>query len=290
MSLSCRESTTDDEQAKHLLDVWLHTSFDGGRHARRVDEMDHPPIMNTTFHAREENFRPRRSRSGDFQRGPARETTAAGKHRVDRQRELRLAGHPRGRRHGVDEQIRGRLSRPALLRRLRIRGHRRATRHRPRQAAFRRPSTPTSSRIPVRRPTWPCISPRSKHGDTILTMELAHGGHLTHGSPRNFSGRFYKVVHYGVRQDNEMIDYDQLAETGAGVSSENDHGRCQRLSARSSISNGCARLPIASARCCLSTWRTSPAWSPRAFIPPGAATPILSRPRPTKRCADRAPA
>ncbi len=38
----------DAEQAKHLLDVWLHTSFDGGRHARRVDEMDHPPIMNMT--------------------------------------------------------------------------------------------------------------------------------------------------------------------------------------------------------------------------------------------------
>ena len=51
-----------------------------------------------------------------------------------------------------------------------------------------------------------------QHGDTILTMELAHGGHLTHGSPRNFSGRFYKVVHYGVRQDNERIDYDQLAK------------------------------------------------------------------------------
>src|SRR5208283_3499898 len=51
-----------------------------------------------------------------------------------------------------------------------------------------------------------------QHGDTILTMELAHGGHLTHGSPRNFSGRFYKVVHYGVRADNERIDYDQLAE------------------------------------------------------------------------------
>src|SRR5712664_3610568 len=51
-----------------------------------------------------------------------------------------------------------------------------------------------------------------QHGDTILTMELAHGGHLTHGSPRNFSGRFYKVVHYGVRQDDELIDYDQLAK------------------------------------------------------------------------------
>src|SRR6059036_3377333 len=49
-----------------------------------------------------------------------------------------------------------------------------------------------------------------QHRDPILTMELAHGGHLTHGSPRNFSGRFYKVVHYGVRQDTERIDYDQL--------------------------------------------------------------------------------
>jgi glycine/serine hydroxymethyltransferase len=42
-------------------------------------------------------------------------------------------------------------------------------------------------------------------------MELAHGGHLTHGSPRSFSGKFYQVTHYGVRQDNEQIDYDQLA-------------------------------------------------------------------------------
>ncbi len=51
-----------------------------------------------------------------------------------------------------------------------------------------------------------------QHGDTILTMELAHGGHLTHGSPRNFSGKFYNVVHYGVNPETETIDYDQLAQ------------------------------------------------------------------------------
>ncbi|MCX7827206.1 MAG: serine hydroxymethyltransferase [Verrucomicrobiae bacterium] len=50
-----------------------------------------------------------------------------------------------------------------------------------------------------------------QHGDKILTMELAHGGHLTHGSPLNFSGKFYQVTHYGVRKDTELIDYDQLA-------------------------------------------------------------------------------
>jgi RpiB/LacA/LacB family sugar-phosphate isomerase len=47
-------------------------------------------------------------------------------------------------------------------------------------------------------------------GDTILTMDLAHGGHLTHGHKMNFSGRFYKVVHYGVSRENETIDYDAL--------------------------------------------------------------------------------
>src|SRR4030081_2701107 len=48
-------------------------------------------------------------------------------------------------------------------------------------------------------------------GDTILGMNLAHGGHLTHGHPLNFSGKTYKVVPYGVRKEDERIDYDELA-------------------------------------------------------------------------------
>ena len=47
-------------------------------------------------------------------------------------------------------------------------------------------------------------------GDTLLGMNLAHGGHLTHGHPLNFSGKFYKVVPYGVRQDDERIDYEEF--------------------------------------------------------------------------------
>ncbi|HXB55828.1 MAG TPA: serine hydroxymethyltransferase [Vicinamibacteria bacterium] len=50
-----------------------------------------------------------------------------------------------------------------------------------------------------------------KPGDTILGMNLSHGGHLTHGHPLNFSGRMYKVVAYGVRKEDEQIDYDALA-------------------------------------------------------------------------------
>jgi glycine hydroxymethyltransferase len=50
-----------------------------------------------------------------------------------------------------------------------------------------------------------------KPGDTILGMNLAHGGHLTHGHPLNFSGKLYHVVAYGVRKDDELIDYDEVA-------------------------------------------------------------------------------
>ena len=49
-------------------------------------------------------------------------------------------------------------------------------------------------------------------GDKVLGMNLAHGGHLTHGNPANFSGRFYNFCQYGVRQGDERIDYDELAE------------------------------------------------------------------------------
>ncbi|MFT3991633.1 MAG: serine hydroxymethyltransferase [Luteolibacter sp.] len=52
-----------------------------------------------------------------------------------------------------------------------------------------------------------------KPGDKIFTMDLAHGGHLTHGHKANFSGRFYDVTHYGVSPDDEHINYDELEKT-----------------------------------------------------------------------------
>jgi glycine hydroxymethyltransferase len=54
-----------------------------------------------------------------------------------------------------------------------------------------------------------CLNP----GDTILGMDLAHGGHLTHGMRLNISGKLYHIVHYGVREEDERIDFDQLAKT-----------------------------------------------------------------------------
>jgi glycine hydroxymethyltransferase len=52
-------------------------------------------------------------------------------------------------------------------------------------------------------------------GDTVLGMNLAHGGHLTHGHPLNFSGKMYKFVAYGVRKDDERIDYDEIERLAA---------------------------------------------------------------------------
>ncbi len=52
----------------------------------------------------------------------------------------------------------------------------------------------------------------TKPGDTVLGMNLDHGGHLSHGSPANFSGKYYNIVSYGVRADTNVIDYDELRD------------------------------------------------------------------------------
>ena len=70
-----------------------------------------------------------------------------------------------------------------------------------------------------------------KPGDTVLGMNLSHGGHLTHGHPLNFSGQLYTIVPYGVRKDDERIDYDELDRLADEHRPEDDHRRRQRLPA-----------------------------------------------------------
>ena len=81
----------------------------------------------------------------------------------------------------------------------------------------------------------PSIFAMLQPGDLILTMDLSHGGHLTHGHKMNFSGRFYRVVHYGVSKQTETIDYDALENQAKENPSEDDHGRARRLIRASSI-------------------------------------------------------
>ena len=66
------------------------------------------------------------------------------------------------------------------------------------------------SRIPAHRQIWPSISRLFSRVILILGMNLSHGGHLSHGSPANFSGKFYKIVPYGVSKDTETIDFAEV--------------------------------------------------------------------------------
>ena len=201
----------DSEQAKHVLDIWLHTGFDGGRHARRVDEMDHPPIMNTIA-------TPVKKTSALAVSDP--EIFSAVQQEKQRQQEnieliasenfvspaiLEAAGSVLTNKYAegyVGKRYYGGCEYVDIAEQLAID---RAKQLFGSEHVNVQPHSGSQANMAVYFATL-------QHGDTILTMELAHGGHLTHGSPRNFSGRFYKVVHYGVRQDNEMIDYDQLAK------------------------------------------------------------------------------
>ena len=66
-------------------------------------------------------------------------------------------------------------------------------------------------------------------GDRVMGMSLDHGGHLTHGSPVNFSGRIYDFVHYGLDEESEMIDYDVVERIANELKPQNHRLRLLRL-------------------------------------------------------------
>jgi glycine hydroxymethyltransferase len=109
-------------------------------------------------------------------------------------------------------------------------------------------------------------------GDTIMGLDLAHGGHLTHGHKLNFSGKTYHVVGYQVRRDDERLDFDAMAALAAAPTRANG------------ISPASARLPILLALSCWSTWRTFPGSSPRVCTRTPASMPTLSPPPHTRPC------
>ena len=98
-------------------------------------------------------------------------------------------------------------------------------------------------------------------GDRIMGMNLAHGGHLTHGMALNFSGRLYEVHAYGVRQDTERIDYDAMEAQAKEVRPKLIVGGASAPTRGSGTSSGWPRSPPTSGRSCSSTWPTSRASS-----------------------------
>jgi RpiB/LacA/LacB family sugar-phosphate isomerase len=198
----------DNEKAKSILSVWLTTEFEGGRHERRVKKMDNPPVCccgtgtdSALAQADPEIYdaiqREKRRQQENIELIASENFVspaileAAGSVLTNKYAE----GYPGRRYYGgcefvdIAEQL-------AIDRAKQLFGA---------EHVNVQPHSGSQANMAV-------YFAMLQHGDTILTMELAHGGHLTHGSPRNFSGKFYKVVHYGVRKDTETIDYDQLAE------------------------------------------------------------------------------
>ena len=97
-----------------------------------------------------------------------------------------------------------------------------------------------------------------EEGDTVLGLSLDHGGHLTHGSPVNISGRFYNFVSYGLTKSDERLDLDQLRDLARDAPAEDDRGRSDRVLRASSIPSPSARSATRSAPCSSSTPPTSP--------------------------------
>ena len=100
---------------------------------------------------------------------------------------------------------------PALLRRLPVSSTSSSSSPSTARSSSSAPSSPTCSRTAARRPTRPSTSPRCEPGDTVLGLDLAHGGHLTHGMKLNISGMLYHFVSYGVTRDTHRLDFDQIA-------------------------------------------------------------------------------
>jgi RpiB/LacA/LacB family sugar-phosphate isomerase len=189
------------DAATHIVDAFLNANFEGGRHERRVNKFEEshtPPYMRLRFsdpavndaiqlekHRQNENIE--LIASENFTSPAVME--AQGSVLTNKYAE----GYPNKRWYGGCENV-DTVEQLAIDRAKRLFG----TEH-----VNVQPHSGSGANMAV---YFAFLKP----GDRILTMDLSHGGHLTHGNKANFSGRFFEVVHYGVRKDDERIDYDQL--------------------------------------------------------------------------------
>jgi protein-tyrosine-phosphatase len=154
---------------------------------------------------------PPKSRSRGLRRHRRRIRPPAEPHRADRLGELHLPGRAGGPGQRADQQVRRGLPGQALVRRLRVQVDKvevlaieRAKKLFGAEHANVQPHSGSQANFAV-------YTAVLQPGDKVLGMNLSHGGHLTHGNPANFSGKLYQFCQYGVREDNGLIDYDELA-------------------------------------------------------------------------------
>ena len=192
---------TPPEEAKRILGVFLTSRFEGGRHERRVNKMElantpialklatvDPEIANALFLERQRQQENIELIASENFVSPA-VMEAQGSVLTNKYAE----GYPAKRWYGGCENM-DTVERLAIERAKKIFGA---------EHANVQPHSGSQANMAV---YFAVLKP----GDKLLTMDLSHGGHLTHGNKANFSGRFFEVVHYGVNKETEVIDYDQL--------------------------------------------------------------------------------
>jgi glycine hydroxymethyltransferase len=203
VNVLCLAGNTEPGQAKKILDAFISAKFEGGRHERRVNKLDF-------------RLAPLRLRLRNVDSDVA-EAIAREKLRQEENIELIASenfvspavleaqgsvltnkyaeGYPKKRWYGGCENI-DTIEQLAIDRAKKLFGA---------EHANVQPHSGSQANMAV---YFAVLKP----GDKMLTMDLSHGGHLTHGNKANFSGKFFEIVHYGVRKDDERIDYDQLAQ------------------------------------------------------------------------------
>lgn len=193
---------TEAGQATQIVDAFLSASFEGGRHERRVGKLESP---SSTFDLRLKNVDPaiasaieeeRQRQQNNIELIASENFTslavmeAQGSVLTNKYAE----GYPKKRWYGGCENV-DTVEELAIERAKKLFGA---------EHANVQPHSGSGANMAV---YFAFLKP----GDKMLTMDLSHGGHLTHGNKANFSGKFFEIVHYGVRKEDEQIDYDQLA-------------------------------------------------------------------------------
>ena len=203
VNVLCLAGSTQPELAKKILDTFIAGKFEGGRHERRVNKLD---FRLAPLQLRLRNVDPQIAEVIDREKLRQQENIeliasenfvspaimeAQGSVLTNKYAE----GLPKKRWYGGCENV-DTIEQLAIDRAKKLFGA---------EHANVQPHSGSQANMAV---YFAVLKP----GDKMLTMDLSHGGHLTHGNKANFSGKFFEIVHYGVRKDDERIDYDQLAQ------------------------------------------------------------------------------
>jgi RpiB/LacA/LacB family sugar-phosphate isomerase len=194
--------TTSAETGRKILDAFLNAKFEGGRHERRVDKLE-SRLTSATLRLRNvdsivadaiEHERVRQQENIELIASENFVSPAVLEAQGSVLTNKYAEGYPKKRWYGGCENM-DTVEQLAIDRAKKLFGA---------EHANVQPHSGSQANMAV-------YFAMLKPGDKMLTMDLSHGGHLTHGNKANFSGKFFEIVHYGVRKDDERIDYDQLA-------------------------------------------------------------------------------